>query len=129
MPTYSINMHPTLPAVMTAATPEFNFEDFRAYRAEVSHLLDSLSAPVYYVMDMRNVHFDAGEIMVSTNLATRFDNPNFRHPNVRQVIFVSTSPVWQLVAEGLNHDIFGNLSVPVFETVEGALGYIESQTG
>lgn len=130
MATYSIKMHPTLPAVVIAATDEFTFQkDFPVFRAEMTRLFDSLSEPVYYVMDLRRLHFDMGEIAQSTNLATRLDNPNFHHRNVRQVIFISADPIWETVAEGLNDEIFGRLIIPVFQTVEDALDYVESQLG
>jgi hypothetical protein len=126
MNTYTIQYRPSLPAIIASCTEEFTFEnDFFAYRAEIADLLASLLNPVYYVMDMLKLNFDFGEITTSVNIATRIDHPNFRHPNVRQVIFVSDCPAWTLVAKGLNTKIYGNLVIPVFPTLDEALEYIK----
>ncbi len=128
MSTYSIEVHPRFPAFVTAFSKDFSFEhDLTSYRVEVARLLDSLAEQVFYVMDLRNLHFDFGEMAAATNLAARIDTANFQHPSVWQVIFVTKDSVWADIAAGMNSDVYGYLTIPVFESVEDALTYIRSQ--
>jgi hypothetical protein len=47
----------------------------------------------------------------------------FKHPNIREALLVTQSPVASLAAKGLNSPIFGNARLTIFKTLKEALEY------
>ena len=49
------------------------------------------------------------------------------HPHVKELIIVTQAKMEELAAKGLNSDIFGNVPISVFETMEDAVAYARSR--
>lgn len=61
MATYSIEKLPSLPVLLISITEKFEFKrDYTAFRVKVSQQLDSLSGPVYYVLNLGDSYFELG---------------------------------------------------------------------
>ncbi|MBN1310287.1 MAG: hypothetical protein JXB30_02630 [Anaerolineae bacterium] len=89
-------------------------------------LLDSQDKPVFWILDMRQARIGFGEVVASANMMTRGEEPLWKHPMIRETVIVSDAQMVKLAAKGLSSDVFGNLSIKVFGTVEEALDYVRS---
>jgi hypothetical protein len=85
--------------------------------------LDSLDEPVLYITDFSSAEFGLTEMILGSNLAARGENPIFRHPKVREIIYVTQSDLSKLAARGMDSEAFGNLKISVYGTLEEALAY------
>lgn len=87
-------------------------------------LLDQLSEPVYYIVDLREITIDMDVIVNGTNGASGSDGSLYRHPMIHEVLFVSPDPIVSHVAAGLNNDAFGHVRAHAFATLDDALDYV-----
>jgi len=107
---------------------DFSFQDeIRVYNDEMYSLLESLTAPVYFVHEFANPGLSMQDIMKGASIATREEKSTFQHPMIKQIIFVTTSKVMKVAAKGLNTMSFGNIEVAVFDTVDEALAFVRTQ--
>lgn len=89
-------------------------------------LLDQMSEPVYYIVDLRELTIDMDVIVNGTNGASGSEGSLYRHPMVHEVLFVSPHPIASHVAEGLNNDAFGHVRAHAFATLDDAFDYVYS---
>ncbi|HEX3050440.1 MAG TPA: hypothetical protein VHP83_07285 [Aggregatilineaceae bacterium] len=97
---------------------QIGFEALRRLNAAVGELtliFDLVAAPLDYTALFHLVNFGA-----------RGDTPIFHHPNVGRLIFVTQSELIELGAKTLDSPIYGNLSIPVFPTLDQAMHYARS---
>ncbi len=129
---YTIRILPDEPIVIETLHSDFNLAtEGGAAEAEMTALLESLQAPVYVIFDLHETSFGLDDLIAGANMLTRGVNdtaprrgkPFFSHPNVRQLVMVSASPVIQLAAKGMNSPIFGHRDIKVVSTQEQALDY------
>ena len=89
---------------------------------------DHLEAPVFWIVDVSAVkEMTIEDLLTGTELLIRGKNPLYRHRNIREVLYISTSQLIKLAAAGLASDLFGNLKIQVFESLEAALQYARKQ--
>jgi len=93
--------------------------------AEVIAVLDAVSEPVFLILDMGNIRISLEHLVSSTSRAIRVDQ-FLTHPNVREILDVTTNPMLRLAAKGMESKVFGRLKAQVFDTVEEALEYARS---
>jgi hypothetical protein len=86
-------------------------------------LLDAASEPLYWIVDASHAALKADEIILGTSLVARGEHPLYRHPNIRQVIYVTTSNIMKLAAEGLKGNAFGHVNIKLFDDLNQALEY------
>ncbi|MBN1310279.1 MAG: hypothetical protein JXB30_02590 [Anaerolineae bacterium] len=111
------------PIVISTLLEEFNFgSDIAEGNKPSFELLDSLEHPVIWIMDMSRAKLNV-ERLLSINLVTRGERPLWHHPMLRQIVVVSNTRLAQLAAKGLNSEVFGNLSIRVFGTLDEALDF------
>ena len=125
---YSIDLLSDLPVLLTKWEASFDFkEEFRKYSNEVKTLLDSLTTPLYYAIDLADFKLESmDDLMLSVELATRSGNSNFHHSMVKAIIWITTDETWKMTAKGLKHAIYGALDIAVFDTVDDALDFVHS---
>mgnify|MGYP000188355867 CR=1 FL=1 len=125
---FTVEMHDTLPVMMTKFNPDFVFEeDAMAYTIAAKKCLDSQETPVFYVFDltMWNVmSFD--EIMRAAAQAARGKDSNFHHPMNRATLIVTVDKLVGKSAEGLTGAAYGNANIKVFQSVEAALAHVRA---
>lgn len=90
--------------------------------AEVAAILDSVSEPVFLILDMSNIKISLDTLVSSTNRAVGIDK-FLTHPNVSELLDVTTNPMLRLAAKGTASKVFGNIKTQVFDTLEDALAY------
>lgn len=124
---YRIEHMADLPVVFVSFDEDFDFgRDIPLLDKEVRVLLDSLTSPVYYIIDTRNMKMTFNDIMEGVQLGTRGEKPTLLHPTIKQNIFITTSKAISMVARGLNTASFGSVDIKIYATVEEALAYVRS---
>jgi hypothetical protein len=88
------------------------------------NLLNAATEPVYWVVDARNSSLTVEEIILGASLLARGEHPLYHHPNVREVIYVTSSQIMKLAADGMKGDSFGNVNIKMFDDLDQAMDYI-----
>lgn len=114
------------PIVIQTLHEEYSGADTPALLAEVSQVLDRLSNPVYYILDLQHINLSFGDITLSANLATRGGTPAFHHPNVIETVVVTRNAALRMAALGLKHPVFGSARMTVVDTFEDAMTYCDT---
>lgn len=85
---------------------------------------DSLTEPVFWIVDVSEVQdMTIEDILTGTELLIKGKKPFYRHPKIREVLYISTSRLIRMAAAGLISEMFGNLRIRVFENLDSALQY------
>jgi hypothetical protein len=96
--------------------------------SKLFEVADGLAEPVFWIVDASVVkEVTIEDLLTGTELLIRGKNPLYRHRNMREVLYVSTSPMVRLAAAGLANELFGNLKIRVFDNIESALQYARKQ--
>lgn len=90
---------------------------------ELTQVINEMGAGVTIVNNLIDANFSLNDVIEAANVARRQEVSLFHHPNVRQIVGVSSSKLITLSAKGLSHATFGNLNLPMFGTIDEALNY------
>lgn len=85
-------------------------------------LLEAQPKPVFYIVDLLDAVFDFQGMIEYAN--SKSLQMAASHPKVKQLIVLTEESLIEMAAQGLNNDKFGNISVPVFKTMDEAINYI-----
>ncbi len=85
--------------------------------------LDSTPTPVYWIVDARNAPLKVEEIVFGASLVASGEHPLYRHQNIRQVIYVTSNEIMKLAAKGMQNEVFGRISIKLFDDLDEALKY------
>lgn len=88
------------------------------------NLLNAATEPVYWIVDARNSALTVEEIILGSSLVARGEHPLYHHPNIREVIYVTSSQIMKLAAEGMKGDSFGNVHIKIFDDLDQVMDYI-----
>lgn len=124
--TYTIEFHGDLPAIIGTWREDFVFaHDGKPYAQKMHAALEQQTSPVYYVLDLRQWHnMSFEELAEAANIGARGDDPNFHHKMNCGTLVLTNDPMLNATAEGMRSDIFGNVDMVVFPTLEDAEEYI-----
>jgi hypothetical protein len=125
---FAIEMLSGEPIVVVTVNEDFDVEtDTPAAGRQYAELVKTISQPVYLIVDFRaaSKSLSVGSIVAGANLGIQ--TSFFNHPHNKEVIWVATTEIMKLAAEGMGTDTFGKLKVSVFETLEEALAYVRGQ--
>lgn len=125
MSSFSFELLSDEPILIATIYPSFTLRgDFERYLSEAASTLDSLDQPVCYITNIHDIKMDVfQDFLVGINKSFRGAGAVIHHPNYGPSIIVSTDKLMKLAAKGLNSEIFGNLSIPVFDTLDEALDH------
>jgi hypothetical protein len=126
-PSYTIERHPTLPVVILSSFESWNMSrDLPPAIDGVRQILDAANTPLFFVIDsLRQPAVNLPDVIMATNYTARLETPIFRHPNMRELLMVSQLKIVELAMKGLQSDVFGNIKVKTFQTLDEALVYAE----
>lgn len=102
------------------------FTDLEGDIAVMIGLLDVQPEPVDWIVDLQALTFTMDEVLMAASKLARGDNPAYHHPNLRQMVFVTTDKFLEIAAKGMDSEVFGNLSILVFTRMDEALQYVRS---
>lgn len=88
---------------------------------EYLKLLNTLADPVFWIVDLSAVVLDMEGIIFGANMLARSENPLYHHPNVCQVIYVTTNPTLRAAVEGMTSRLFGRVAITAVNTLDEAL--------
>ncbi len=124
---FTVQMLPDTRAILLTLSGEYNlFTDFPKSYAAVCDLLDGVTDPVYYIMDISQASFDLNVVIDAAHKTSRDNQGTFHHPMVKGVLIVSPEEVIHRAAEGLRSDVYGNVDARAFYRLEDALDYAHS---
>lgn len=127
---YRVFLMDRLPVLVFEAGKDYSAAaDLEKANVEILDLLDNSTKPVYHLVDMRNSDISFEDVQLGANAAGRGPNPIFRHSKVKQVMFVTQNPMLKLAVEGMQSDIYGNVTVLQFDTMDEALAHIRADMG
>lgn len=90
---------------------------------EMLATLDEQREPVYQMIDFSNVKLSLDELIETANRTTRMEGNLLHHPNVRENVFITDSPIMRLALTGMAGETFGNVRLSVHGTREDAIAY------
>jgi hypothetical protein len=124
----TIEMLPTEPILLVTYHKEFSFKtEARPALANISATLDSVAAPVYYIVDMTDEpSIDFQDFLTFTSELTRSQNALLHHRNIKENIVVTNSKFFKAAAKGVSADVFGGVKIRTFDTLDEALAYARS---
>jgi hypothetical protein len=91
--------------------------------AEMIAILNAAPEPLFVIYDVSKAQLSLDDIILGAARTARGDEPLLRHPKIRQLLAVTSDPTLELVAEGMDSEIFGNIGIRVFKTLDDALAY------
>jgi hypothetical protein len=125
---FTIQTYPEVPAILLTLLRDYDLRtDFPKSYAKVSQLLQSASRPLYYITDLTDAKIDLDMLMQGAGKTSLGSGGTFHHPMVKEVLLVSPNDVVHFAAEGLRDDVYGNVRIQIFYSVDEALAYARSQ--
>lgn len=109
--------------ILTVTGSIADLGDSEQERTQLISLLDAVSEPVFFILDMSNAKLNLDRLMRGSHDAYLGASPTFKHPNIREILQVSDDPGLELAASGLDSDLFGNVRIQQFKTLDAALAY------
>lgn len=95
--------------------------DVPVFAQEIASLSQTWPEPVFLILVEDGYTPGIQDIVIGASVATRGENPVFRNPGIREVLYVTPDRMSHLALKGLNSPIFGNTMVKIFGTREEAL--------
>lgn len=85
--------------------------------------LESFQEPVFWIVDAREAPFTVEDIVTGAELVSKGQHPLYKHPKIRQVIYITTSLMAKLAAEGMGSEQFGKIAIKLFDNLDLALEF------
>jgi hypothetical protein len=127
MMSFKVERLPGEPIVVTILFEDFDLKSEIVLANKAEHdLFDASPEPVFMIVVFR-ARQTLDEMMQGASVAGREKGAVLHHPNVREVMFVSREKAVHMLAQGLATEIYGNVPVKAFDTLDDALGYARSK--
>lgn len=128
MPAFEITRWPDLPVVYLKTYAEFRWsEHFELMVEELRTYLDNSPAPLYVIDEVEDFAMKANDLFWAASYAAQSPDAILHHPNLIELVVVSTNSVIELAAKGMRTEVFGSAPVMVKPTLDEALSYIDSK--
>ncbi|MBN2146778.1 MAG: hypothetical protein JW726_05295 [Anaerolineales bacterium] len=126
---FRIEKLPDEPIVLEMVGEHLDFtRDIQALQDGLRAMLDETSEPLYAIADISKLdNFTIRDMVDAANSLTRGRGSTWKHPNLKEIMFVSTNSTIRLAAQGLSSPVFGGFQIKVFQTLEDALVYVRGQ--
>ena len=114
------------PAVILTLEKDFNFKtDLELATPEALDILNQCTEPVFWVVHIL-ASMDVEDLLLGTAVVSQGPSALWRHPMIKEVLLISPQAIVQASAPALSGDVFGNLNVRPFESLDDALAYIHA---
>lgn len=114
---------PILIGMLNDLVTEESIQELQQLYAEEG---EKIEGTVYIVADTRGARTTFSDVVQILSLITRGEPGSLSHPRYPGVLVGATQNV-QLVSESLRQPQYGSLDVPVFATLEEAMGYVRER--
>ncbi len=127
---YDLRKLPDSPAIIGTWYEGFKFvEHGPQFGQEARALFDEQKEPVFYVLDLSQMHTISIEGMIEVaHTGSKDLTSAHRHPMNRKTILISKESLVKLAVKGVSSVTFGNMNIGLFETLEEALDYIKNNS-
>jgi hypothetical protein len=89
-------------------------------------LLDVQTEPTYFVILLHNLKFSFEDMIQGVNSATK-QTRFLKHPQLAELVLITTQKPLELMAKGLASPVFGRLAVKTVPNLDVALDYVRQQ--
>jgi hypothetical protein len=118
---YSIVQYPGEPVITVTLRGAFSVAShLSSLNEEVQRVLDA-TQPVFYIVEVCDLKVTFEDLVVGSSTSARGAGAILHHPNIRELIVVTTDRLITLGVRGLQSPAFGLDRVSVFETLEDAM--------
>ena len=124
----SVEKIPDKPIAIVTYHGHISVEDTRAVFAQVAGLVDVYGSPFYRLTRVSSSDSDTSfdELMRMTVVSSKGIPGSATDPNVT-TIFVGQSMYFDLFVDAMQQDSFGGVEIPMFDTMDEAMAYVEEQ--
>lgn len=120
---YTLEQLPGEPIIIMTYKEPFDWQtEIPEASVEFVRMLEEQPGPVYFIHDFGFVGATVADAIFTTNYVTRISKV-LHHPKMKEFLATRASGLVALAAKGMDSDIFGNVPVKAFDTVEEALEY------
>ncbi len=124
---YEIEAIPGKPIIMAALSESFDLvRDSARMVDELLSVLNTQPAPVFYISDARSMRVNFGDMVGLMGFMAK--DHTALHPNIREVVVITSSDMVSLGAKALDQTQYSNLPVSVFGSIEEAFDYVNSRS-
>ncbi len=128
MSSYTLEQLPGEPIIVLTMYESFSpADDLPEILDRLKEMLDSAEEPICFINETLRLKVSLSDLISTASLVARGEGAVYHHPNMKEVLVVTDKKIISLGAEGLRSDIFGNVPISVFETMEEALDYVRSR--
>ena len=124
---YSIQKVPGEPIIINRWEADFDDKlELPQVVGQLQEILDEATEPMHLISDRRVYTPSVDAARRGAGAAGRGRNPLFHHPNIGKIVFVSSSEMVRLIAEGMSSNTYGSIRIKVVETMDEALAYVRA---
>jgi hypothetical protein len=125
---YTFEKLPGEPILLNVLSETYDIgRDASASTEQLLDLLDTMDVPAFLIIDARGLEMNFGDMVAGLGPATRGEAAVFRHPNIREIVLVTTSNLGNMAAKALGQLQYGGLNSSAFETLDEALAYVRDR--
>lgn len=99
-------------------------KDTAASNASLLELLETANEPLYLVIDVTELKISFSDMVGGMATLTKGEMAVFKHPNLKQIVAVTTSDMIALGAKALGQSQYGEVMAKTFPTLDEALAYV-----
>jgi hypothetical protein len=124
---YSIEKLPNEPILLCVMNADYSTAaEAEHFIGGIMKALDNEHEHVYLIMDALAATVSFEDALYGTRLVTQ-QLQLFKHEKIQESIVVTSRRFLQLVVQGLNNPIFGNIQIQHFESSTEAVAYARNQ--
>jgi len=91
-------------------------------------MLDGVDEPHTFIIDATNAHLTFGDAIAGMASVTRGSTAVFKHPNLRQLLVVTSSNLVELTTRAFGQEQYGGVRSETFGSLDEAIEYARAQT-
>ncbi len=129
MPNFTLEFLPDEPILLFTATADYSpARDLPISNPQVFAMMESVTAPIFYIVDARQISVSIMDIVQVVAAAVRGKMATFSHPNVRTVVMITSNRTIKMAASGVGaKDHQKEAHIHIVSTMEEALDYCRTQ--
>lgn len=127
---FSIKVLPNEPIIVATFHDGFSIaEHMSQAEAETRAILDQTHKSYYDIIDISGWNITFEQVLQLTNAGALGIDSILRHPQIRRIIIITNNQMVMTAAAGLRSELFGNLDILTFDTMDTALTWCRNQIG
>jgi hypothetical protein len=115
------------PIVIARFGADYNMKaDFSKSRAVIGEAFAKQSTPFYYILNISASEFDFSQMTARLAALTDAKTGPYRHPLLKEVIFVTEDELGIMAADAIQQDQYGEVQSKLYKSEEEAIEYVRS---